>query len=110
MLGLKLNRQTIRQAYNKSKRFLGNAYSQTKGILGDVDSGIRNAKALYSITSPLISRLLGEDFEKGNAHVMKALSGYENIRSKVMETDDNLKHHYNAIIGDLKKNNIDIGL
>ena len=38
-----------------------------------------------------------------NKHVVKALSGYENMRSKVMETDENVNHHVSNIIGDLKR-------
>ena len=111
MLGLKLNRHSMRRAYNNSKRYLGNAYHHTKGLLGDIDSGVRTAKELYSIAQPLISSLMSQkDFQKGNTHVIKALNGYEDIRSKVMDTHENTQNHYNSIIGDLKKKNIDIGL
>ena len=53
--------------------------------------------------------MIQKDFEKGNTHVIKALSGYDDIRSKVMDTHENAQNHYNSIIGDLKKKNIDIG-
>ena len=111
MLGLKLNRHSIRRAYNNSKRYLGNAYHHTKGQLGDIDSGVGTAKQIYSIAQPLISSLMNQkDFEKGNTHVIKALSGYEDIRNTVMDTHETAQNHYNNIIGDLKKKNIDIGL
>ena len=54
--------------------------------------------------------MLGENFSKGNKYVMNALSGYDDIRSKVMDSDENIKNHYNAIVGDLKKKHINIGL
>ncbi len=54
--------------------------------------------------------LLGENYKKGNKYVMNALSGYEDIRSKVMDTDENIKNHYNQVVGDLKKKHLEIGL
>ena len=42
--------------------------------------------------------MLGENFNKGNKYVMNALSGYDDIRSKVMDSDENIKNHYNAIV------------
>ena len=41
---------------------------------------------------------------------MNALSGYDDIRSKVMDSDENIKNHYNTIVGDLKKKRINTGL
>ena len=110
MIGLKLNRNTIRQAYSKTKHFLGSAYNQTKGMLSDLDMGVRVAKDIYSVASGPLESLLGENFTKGNKYVMNALSGYDDIRSKVMDSDENIKNHYNAIVGDLQKKNINIGL
>ena len=72
--------------------------------------GVRVARDIYSIASGPMEALLGENYQKGNKYVMNALSGYDDIRSKVMDTDENVKNHYNAIVGDLKKKHIDIGL
>ena len=110
MLGLKLNRQTLRHAYHKTKNFIGKAYSHTKGMLSDLDMGVRVARDIYSIASGPMEALLGENYKKGNKYVMNALSGYDDIRSKVMDTDENIKNHYHAVVGDLKKKHIDIGL
>ena len=109
MLG-KLNRNNIRNAFHKTKGFVGRAYNHTKGFLSDLDSGINVAKNIYSIASGPLESMLGEDFKKGNKYVMNAMKGYEDIRSKVMDSDENIKNHYNAIVGDLQKKNINIGL
>jgi len=107
----KLNSNTIRQGFKKGKAFLGNAYHKTKSFLGDVDSGVKLAKDIFSILQPAAKSLLGNtNVGNVNKHVVKALSGYENMRSKVMETDENVNHHVSNIIGDLKKKNINIGL
>lgn len=109
MLG-KLNRHNIKTAFHKTKGFVGRAYGRTKGFLSDLDSGIRIAKDIYSIASGPMESMLGENFSKGNKYVMNAMKGYEDIRSKVMDSDENIKNHYNAIVGDLQKKNINIGL
>ena len=110
MFGLKLNKHTLRNAYGKTKSFLGKAYNHTKGFLSDLDMGVRVARDIYSIASKPMVSMLGENFNKGNKYVMNALSGYDDIRSKVMDSDENIKNHYNAIVGDLKKKHINIGL
>ena len=110
MIGLKLNAHTIRNAYSKTKNFLGRAYGQTRMMLSDIDMGVRVARDIYSIASAPMEAVLGEHFTKMNKHAMTALKGYDDIRSKVMDTDENVKNHYNAIVGDLKKKHINIGL
>ena len=107
---MKLNRQTLWHAYHKTKNFVGQAYNHTKGMLSDLDMGVRVARDIYSIASGPMEALLGENYKKGNKYVMNALSGYEDIRSKVMDTDENIKNHYNQVVGVLKKKNIWIGL
>ena len=110
MLGIKLNRNSIRDAINKSKNIVGKAYSTTKTFLGDIDSGIKTAKQIYSIVSPTLNSLLGTQYKNLNKNVIKGLSGYENLRNKIMETDEQINNHYNNISSNLKKNKIDIGL
>ena len=110
MIGLKLNRHNIRHAFNKTKNVVGKAYNFTKGMLSDLDSGVRMAKDIYGIASGPMESMLGEDFKKANKYVMNAMKGYEDIRSHVMDSDENIKNHYNQIVGDLKKKQINIGL
>ena len=47
MIGVKMNRHTIRHAFNKTKSFVGRAYNQTKGMLSELDAGVRMAKDIY---------------------------------------------------------------
>ena len=110
MLGSRINIHALRHSFGKAKSYIGNVYGKTKGMLGDLDSGVRAMKDVYSIASPAMGSLFGQHFEEGNKHVRTALKGYEDIRTKVMDTDENVRGHYSAIVGDLKKKNIDIGI
>ena len=110
MIGLKINRHTARQAFNKTKNVIGQAYNHTKGMLSNLGSGVKMAKDIYGIASGPLESMLGNDFKKANKYVMNAMKGYEDIRTKVMDSDENIKNHYNQIVGDLKKKQIDIGL
>ena len=49
MIGVKMNRHTIRHAFNKTKSFVGRAYNQTKGMLSELDAGVRMAKDIYIV-------------------------------------------------------------
>ena len=111
MLGIKFNRNTLSHVMKNTKNHIGSAYGFTKNIFNNVDSGVRLFKNIYSIAQPVIEDVLGTDAAKtGNKYIKQGLSGYEDIRSKVMDTDQNLKKHYNQIVGGLEKNKIDIGL
>lgn len=111
MFGVKLNKHTFRQAIGKAKNIAGNVYLNTKNVLGDIDTGIKSAKKIYSIVSPILETAVGkEQFNKANKYLMKSLGGYENLRSRVMEGDEQAANTYNQVVGGLKKNKIDIGL
>ena len=58
---------------------MGNAYHHTKSFLGKVDHGVRTAKKIYSILEPTISHFAGDN-NKGHQGVMKALTGYDEIK------------------------------
>ena len=60
MFGIKINKNTVRRAFNNTKTFIGDAYHKTKGFLGDLDSGINTAKSIYSIIQPAMTSLLGD--------------------------------------------------
>ena len=107
---MKLNIHNLRHTFGKAKSYIGNVYGKTKGMLGDLDSGVKAMNDVYSVASPALNSLFGQHFEETNKYVTKALSGYEDIKTKVMDTDENIKNHYTAIVGDLKKKQIDIGL
>jgi len=111
MFGIKINKNTVRRAFNNTKTFIGDAYHKTKGFLGDLDSGINTAKSIYSIIQPAMTSLLGDTHTNvANKYVMKNLNNYESIRNKVMDSEENINKHYQHISNELKKNKIDIGL
>ena len=111
MLGFKFNRNTLHQVMQNTKNHIGQAYGFTKNIFNNVDSSVRLFRNVYSTLQPVIEDVLGSDAAKtGNKYIKQGLSGYEDIRNKVMDTDENLKKHYNQIVGGLEKNKIYIRL
>lgn len=111
MFGQKMNSNTFKHLMKTTKSHIGQAYNFSKNIFSNIDSAVRTAKDIYSIASPVLDEVLGSTATtKGNKYIQKALTGYEDIRSKVMDTDDNIKRHYNTIVGGLQKKQIDIGL
>ena len=86
MFGLKINKHTVRRAFNNTKSFIGDSYHKAKGFLGDLDAGINTAKSIYSIIQPAMTSLLGDTHTNvANKYVMKNLNNYESIRSRVMD-------------------------
>ena len=110
MLGIKLSKQHIQRTIARTKHMANRAYSYGKNLVRDIDQGVRTFKDVYSIANPALTSLLGDHMKGVNKHVMKGLSGYENIKNQVMNTEENIKHHYNQVVGDLGKKKIDIGL
>ena len=111
MFGLKINKHTVRRAFNNTKSFIGDSYHKAKGFLGDLDAGINTAKSIYGIIQPAMTSLLGDNHTNlANKYVMKNLNNYESIRSRVMDSEEQINKHYNHISNELKKNKIDIGL
>ena len=91
MLG-KLNTNHFRQKFHQVKGFLHGAYNHTKSFLSHIDNGVKIAKKVYAIASPLIDKYGGnENSNKINNHVVKALGNYENIRNHIVEGDNDLK-------------------
>ena len=110
MLGIKLSKQQIQRTIARTKHMANRVYSYGKNLVKDIDQGVRTFKDVYSIANPALTSLLGDHMKGVNKHVMKGLSGYENIKNQVMNTEENIKHHYNQVVGDLGKKKIDIGL
>ena len=106
----KINKKTVGNALLSAKSFLTNAYSQGKRFAGDMDLGIKTAKTLYSVFTPMLESALGPNFPKLNKNIMKGIDNYEQVRHKVMTTDEGIKDNINNIRGKLKQGNIDIGL
>ena len=90
----KITKQQVSHHFNKAKDFLGNAYNTTKSCLGSLDGGIRDLKTIYSVVSPVLESY---GVHTGNKHVMKALTGYDTIKSHVMEKHDRVMDDINKV-------------
>ena len=99
----KIIKQQVHHHSNKAKDFVGNANNKTKSFLGTVDSGINNLKTIYSVVSPIMESY---GINPGNKTVMKALTGYDTIKSHVMENHDRVVNDINKVKSDLGKKNI----
>ena len=98
----KITKHTVNHHFNKAKAFLGNAYHHTKNFLGDIDHGVRTFKHVYGALAPVL-----ESYGVNpNKHVMKALTGYDNIRGQVMEGHDRVMNDINKVKGHLEKKKI----
>ena len=84
---------------HKAKGFLNHAYHQTKGFLHHVDHGVKIAKHIYGAVAPLIDKYANDHSHQIHSGVTKAIGGYENIRNKVIEGDNDLKHLKHSLRG-----------
>ena len=98
----KVTHKQVAHHFNRAKEFLGNAYHHTKNVLGSIDSGVRTFKNVYGVVAPVL-----ESYGVNtHAPVMKALSGYDNIRGHVMENHDRVMNDVNSIKNNLAKKKI----
>ena len=64
---------------------MGNVYHHTKNILGHLDNGINVGRTIFSVLQPYIEEL-GQNHI--NKHAMKALTHYDDIKKRVVDTHD----------------------
>ena len=98
MLG-KITKQHVQHSFHKTKGFLGHAYNQTKGFLNHVDHGVRTAKQIYDAVAPLVDKYANNHSDQIHHHVNKVIGGYENIRNKVIEGDNDFQEVKRKIRG-----------
>ena len=72
MIG-KLPKQSLVSGCNKAKDFVGHAYSTTKHVLSNVDSGVTLFKHVYSASHPLIDQHGGNTLKEWNNGCLKRL-------------------------------------
>ena len=107
----KFTKQNFMNTMNKTKSFMGNAYHHTKSFLGHVDNGMRVAKKVYSILEPSIAHFAGESRHRNiNHNVMKAVTGYDDIRHKIINHHDTIENHARGIGEKFKKAGLSIGM
>ena len=102
MLG-KLNKHHFNNFYNNTKRHLGNVYHHTKNILGHIDNGVNLGRTIFSVLQPYIEQAGQHHINK---HAMKALTHYDDIKKRVVDTHDQAENTYNDITEKLRKKNI----
>ena len=96
----KITKRHVARSFHKAKNFLGHAYNQTKGFLNHVDHGVQTFKQIYDVVSPLVSKYANNHSDKINNNVNRVIGGYENIRNKVIEGDQDIqkvKHRFKNI-------------
>ena len=87
----KITKQQVSHSFHKAKKFIGHAYNQTKGFLNHVDHGVQTFKQIYDVVSPLVSKYANNHSENIHNTVNRAIGGYENIRNKVIDGDQEIQ-------------------
>ena len=67
------------------------------GFLNHVGHGVKTFKQIYDVVSPLVSKYANTHSDKINNNVNRVIGGYENIRNKVIEGDQDIqkvKHRF----------------
>ena len=106
MFGGKITHQGFNNGLMHLKHRVGTEYQRTKHFLGNVNHAYNTAKKIYSVAGPHIDRLTGSDVNK---HVIKAMNGYENLRSKAIAADNTIGK-VAQVVNKLGNHKVSIGL
>jgi hypothetical protein len=99
----KLNRHHFNSIYNNTKKHIGNVYTHTKNVLGHIDNGINMGRTIFSVLQPYIEHLGQNNINK---NTMKALTYYDDIKKRVVDTHDKAENALQDIGDKLKRKNI----
>ena len=81
----------LKTGFGNVKNFLGNAYNTTKKTLGSIDQMFGDARKIYGAVAPAIQDLAPQQMQGGlskiHDNVMKGVQGYENIRNKIDDAE-----------------------
>ena len=84
----------LKTGFGNMKNFLGNAYTKTKDTLGALDRTFGDIKKIYGTVAPAIQDLAPEQAQGGlnkmNQFMMKGVQGYENIRNKIDDAENQM--------------------
>ena len=84
----------LKTGFGNMKNFLGNAYTKTKDTLGSLDRTFGDIKKIYGTVAPAIQDLAPEQAQGGlnkmNQFMMKGVQGYENIRNKIDDAENQM--------------------
>ena len=103
MLG-KISKRQVNHHFNRVKDFIGNAYNHSKQFLGDIDTGVKTFKNIYSIVAPVLDSY-GVNASKNN-YTNKALTGYDNIGNNVVQHHDRVINDINTVKDNLSNKRI----
>ena len=106
MFGGKITKHQVIHGFNRAKNFLGQAYNNTRDFLGTIDNGVNNLKTIYGALAPVLESY---GVNPANKNLMKAISNYDQVKSKVTEEHDRALNHLNDVRNTLshKKVNFD---
>lgn len=107
MLG-KISKRQVNHHFNRVKDFIGNAYNHSKKFLGDIDTGVKTFKNIYSIVAPVLDSY-GVNASNNN-YISKALTGYDNIRNNVIQNHDRVMNDINTVKTNLSNKNVKFDL
>ena len=94
-----ISKQHLFNSLPKAQGFVGHAYNQTKGSLNHIDHGFRTATQIYHAVAPLVDKYANNHSEKIHHNINKAIGGYENIRNKVIQGDNDIQQVKKSIRG-----------
>ena len=79
-----------------------------KKFLGDIDTGVKTFKNIYSIVAPVLDSY-GVNASNNN-YISKALTGYDNIRNNVIQNHDRVMNDINTVKTNLSNKNVKFDL
>lgn len=90
---------------NHVKGFLNNSYHIGKKLLSNIDEAYTVGKSVYSSVQPLLKEFIPENTRKSiDNTLMKGVSNYENLRSRVMDIDSKVSDKLGQVKNNLNSN------
>ena len=74
----------VAHGFNRLKAGIVSGYNEAFKFAQGLDRGITTAKNIYGVLAPIIDQLSGG---RQNAPIMRALSGYEDLRRRAISAD-----------------------
>ncbi len=80
--------------WNRTKSFIHQGYRQLHGWAGEVERAAGIGKRIFSTIAPILQDLgAGQALQGG----MKAIQGYDDLRGRVMDVDENVRRHASRV-------------
>lgn len=90
---------------NHVKGFLNNSYHIGKKLLRNIDEAYTIGKQIYSSAQPLLKEFVPETTRKSiDETLMKGVTNYENLRSRVMDIDSKVADKMGEVKNNLNSN------